>query len=84
MTKAAKTINILAFAVLFFDYAVAMQPAENHGTRRLLQVYAKQLPTGAMPTPKPAWDLGIKLAVRAGTGASGRRLVPVGTAGIGQ
>ncbi|MGV8936163.1 MAG: hypothetical protein ACOH2J_03510 [Allorhizobium sp.] len=65
MTKAAKTVNMLAFAALFFDYAIAMQPAENHGTRRLLQVYAKQLPTGAMPTLKPVWELGIKLADRA-------------------
>lgn len=48
MTIAAQFINIVAFAALFFDYAVAMQPPEASGTRRLLQVYAKQLPTGGV------------------------------------
>lgn len=52
MTTAAKFINIVAFAALFFDYAVAMAPPEESGTRRLLQVYAKQLPTGGVASFK--------------------------------
>lgn len=47
MPKFAKILNVLAFTALFFDYAVAMQPAEANGTRRMLQIYAKQLPTDA-------------------------------------
>ncbi|MDB5522740.1 MAG: hypothetical protein JWM58_503 [Rhizobium sp.] len=60
MKTAATIINILAFAVLFFDYAVAMQPPQPAGTRRFLQIYAGQLPTGTYPTLKPVWELGGK------------------------
>ncbi|MFM2279547.1 MAG: hypothetical protein RLZZ444_1778 [Pseudomonadota bacterium] len=58
MKPLALMINIFAFAVLFFDYAVAMQPVQPAGMRRCLQIYAGQLPTGAFPTLKPVWELG--------------------------
>ena len=47
MYAAGKAINLMAFMALFFDYGVAMRPPEGGGTRRLLQICAKQLPTGA-------------------------------------
>jgi hypothetical protein len=59
MKTAVTLINILAFAALFFDYAVAMDPPQPAGTRRFLQTYAGQLPTGAFPTRKPVWQLGF-------------------------
>lgn len=58
MKTTATTINILAFAVLFFDYAVAMQQVQPAGMRRTLQIYAGQLPTGSYPTLKPVWQMG--------------------------
>jgi hypothetical protein len=64
MKTAATIVNILAFAVLFFDYAVAMEPPQPAGTRRFLQIYAGQLPTGAYPTLKPIWEMGFKLSDR--------------------
>ncbi len=60
MKTAATLINIIAFAALFFDYAVAMTPPQPAGTRRFLQIYSGQLPTGAFPTLKPVWELGVK------------------------
>jgi len=60
MKTAAKLVNIFAFAALFFDYAVAMDPPQPAGTRRFLQIYAGQLPTGTYPTQKPVWELGVK------------------------
>ena len=39
-------------------YAVAMEPPQPAGTRRFLQIYAGQLPTGTFPTRKPVWQLG--------------------------
>lgn len=48
MNTVAKALTVIAFAALFFDYAVAMQPPETGGTRRMLQVYAKTLPTGGV------------------------------------
>lgn len=60
MKTAATLINIIAFAALFFDYAVAMTPPQPAGTRRFLQIYAGQLPTGAFATRKPVWELGVK------------------------
>ena len=60
MKTAATIINVLAFMALFFDYAVAMDPPQPAGTRRFLQIYAGQLPTGAYPTRKPVWELGGK------------------------
>jgi hypothetical protein len=58
MKTTATIINILAFAVLFSEYAVAMTPPEPAGTRRFLQIYAGQLPTGNFPTRKPVWQMG--------------------------
>jgi hypothetical protein len=60
MQTAKLLVNVFAFAVLFFDYAVAMEPPQPAGTRRFLQIYAGQLPTGAYPTLKPVWELGFK------------------------
>lgn len=58
MKTIATIINILAFTVVFFDYAVAMQPVAPAGMRRTLQIFAGQLPTGAHPTIKPIWQMG--------------------------
>ena len=58
MKTTATLINIFAFAVLFSEYAVAMTPPEPAGTRRFLQIYAGQLPTGSYPTRKPVWEMG--------------------------
>lgn len=58
MKRFATLLNIFAFAVLFSEYAVAMTPPEPAGTRRFLQIYAGQLPTGTFPTRKPVWQLG--------------------------
>ena len=60
MKTATALINMFAFAVLFSEYAVAMTPPEPAGTRRFLQIYAGQLPTGTFPTLKPVWELGVK------------------------
>lgn len=65
MKTVATMINILAFAALFFDYAIAMQPPQPAGTRRFLQIYAGQLPTGAFPTLKPVCEPGIGWRERA-------------------
>ena len=51
-------INIIAFSALFFEYAVAMEAPQPAGTRRFLQIYAGQLPTGSFPTLKPVWQMG--------------------------
>ena len=61
MTITKRLIHIIAFSVLFFDYAVAMQPPQPAGTRRFLQIFAGQLPTGTFPTLKPVWELGGKM-----------------------
>ena len=58
MKTIATIINILAFTVVFFDYAVAMQPVAPAGMRRTLQIFAGQLPTGSYPTRKPVWEMG--------------------------
>lgn len=58
MKTTATIINIFAFAVLFFDYAVAMKDVQPAGMRRTLQIYAGQLPTGTYPTLKPVWQMG--------------------------
>ena len=58
MKTIATIINILAFTVVFFDYAVAMQQVQPAGMRRTLQIFAGQLPTGAHPTIKPVWQMG--------------------------
>jgi hypothetical protein len=61
MKTASTLLNIIAFSVLFFDYAVAMKPVQPAGMRRTLQIYAGQLPTGAFPTRKPVWELGFSM-----------------------
>jgi hypothetical protein len=58
MKTIATIINILAFTVVFFDYAVAMQQVQPAGMRRALQIFAGQLPTGSHPTIKPVWQMG--------------------------
>ncbi|WP_117190800.1 hypothetical protein [Rhizobium terrae] len=58
MASLVRIANVLAFGLLFFQYAVMMKPPEPAGTRRFLQIYSKQLPTGAYPTLKPVWELG--------------------------
>jgi hypothetical protein len=60
MKITAILLNTLAFAALFFDYAVAMDPPQPAGTRRLLQTIAGQNPTGSFPTRKPIWELGVR------------------------
>jgi hypothetical protein len=60
MKTTATLINIFAFAVLFFDYAVAMEQVAPAGMRRTLQIYAGQLPTGTYPTLKPVWEMGYR------------------------
>ncbi|MGV3548239.1 hypothetical protein [Rhizobium sp.] len=62
MKTIATAINVLAFTVLFFDYAVAMQPVAPAGMRRTLQIFVGQLPTGAHPTIKPVWQLGYEMS----------------------
>lgn len=62
MLSLAKTINAAALLILFVDYAVAMQKVEPMGMRRCLRTMSKQLPTGAFPTLKPTWELGVKIA----------------------
>lgn len=57
MKTTATLINILAFTVFFCEYAVAMTPPEPAGTRRFLQIYAGQLPTGNSAR-KPVWEMG--------------------------
>ena len=61
MKTIAIIINILAFAIVFFDYAVAMQQVQPAGMRRTLQIFAGQLPTGAHPTIKPVWQMGYEM-----------------------
>lgn len=58
MKTIAIILNILAFTVVFFDYAVAMQQVQPAGMRRTLQIFAGQLPTGSHPTVKPVWQMG--------------------------
>jgi hypothetical protein len=58
MKTTATLINILAFSALFVEYAVAMTPPEPAGTRRFLQIYAGQNPTGSFPTRKVVWQMG--------------------------
>ena len=57
MKTAAAILNIFAFTVFFCEYAVAMTPPEPAGTRRFLQIYAGQLPTGNSAR-KPVWEFG--------------------------
>lgn len=58
MKTSAIILNIIAFSALFLEYAVAMTPPEPAGTRRFLQIYAGQNPTGTFPTRKVVWEMG--------------------------
>lgn len=52
-------INVFAFAALFIAYAGGPSTEKPTGVRRALQTYAGQLPTGAYPTLKPVWQVGV-------------------------
>ncbi len=59
------TINVLGFTALFLAYTMGAAVDRPSGVRRALQTYAGQLPTGAMPTLKPVWELGVKVSTLA-------------------
>ncbi|OBZ92840.1 hypothetical protein ADU59_24230 [Pararhizobium polonicum] len=59
MKTLAPLINVIAFTALFFAYASVGNVEKPAGVRRALQTYAGQLPTGAYPTLKPVWQIGI-------------------------
>ncbi|MFC3073812.1 hypothetical protein [Shinella pollutisoli] len=58
-------INVIGFSALFLAYTMGASAERPKGVRRALQTYAGQLPTGAMPTLKPVWELGVKTAALA-------------------
>lgn len=60
MKTAPLIINAIAFLSLFAVYAMPLGEHHLTGVRRLLQTYAGQLPTGAFPTRKPVWELGVE------------------------
>ena len=60
MKTLATLINIIAFTALFFAYASVGPMEKPTGVRRALQTYAGQLPTGAYPTLKPVWQIGVE------------------------
>ena len=55
-------INVIGFTALFVSYTMGAAVERPKGVRRALQTYAGQLPTGAMPTLKPVWELGVKVS----------------------
>jgi hypothetical protein len=59
------SINVFGFAALFLAYTMGAAVDRPKGVRRALQTYAGQLPTGAMPTLKPVWELGVKVTALA-------------------
>ncbi|WP_275789283.1 hypothetical protein [Pararhizobium gei] len=59
MKTLANIINVIAFSALFFAYASSATMEKPAGVRRALQIYAGQLPTGAYPTLKPVWQIGV-------------------------
>ena len=59
------TINVLGFTALFLAYTMGAAVERPSGVRRALQTYAGQLPTGAFPTLKPVWELGVKASTLA-------------------
>lgn len=61
MKTLALTINIIGFTALFITYAAGAEVERPSGVRRALQTYAGQLPTGALPTLKPVWELGVRV-----------------------
>ena len=65
MKAFALTINVIGFTALFIAYTMGAATDRPSGVRRALQTYAGQLPTGAMPTLKPVWELGVKISTTA-------------------
>jgi hypothetical protein len=59
------TINVLGFTALFLAYTMGETVDRPKGVRRALQTYAGQVSTGAMPTLKPVWELGVKVTASA-------------------
>jgi len=64
MKTLALSINVLGFAALFLAYAAGTSVERPSGVRRALQTYAGQLPTGAYPTLKPVWELGVTVSAK--------------------
>ena len=60
MKTLALIVNVAAFTALFFTYTAGDKAERPAGVRRTLQIYAGQLPTGARPTLKPVWELGVQ------------------------
>lgn len=65
MKTLATIINVIAFSALFVAYASVTSVEKPAGVRRALQTYAGQLPTGAYPTLKPVWQIGVDVSDRA-------------------
>jgi hypothetical protein len=65
MKALALAINVLGFTALFLVYTTGAAAERPQGVRRALQTYAGQVPTGAMPTLKPVWELGVKVSTLA-------------------
>ena len=65
MKTLALTINVIGFIALFVAYAAGASVERPTGVRRALQTYAGQLPTGAYPTLKPVWELGVTVSSQA-------------------
>ena len=65
MKTLALSINVLGFAALFLAYVAGASVERPSGVRRALQTYAGQLPTGAYPTLKPVWELGVTVSAKA-------------------
>lgn len=59
MKTLATLINVIAFSALFVAYASVTSVEKPTGVRRALQTYAGQLSTGAYPTLKPVWQIGV-------------------------
>ena len=55
-------VNVICFSALFLTYTAGTRADRPAGVRRSLQIYAGQLPTGARPTLKPVWELGVKVS----------------------
>ncbi|MFB2549501.1 hypothetical protein [Ensifer soli] len=60
MNTAALLLNAVAFSALLVVQTGAVPAEKPCGIRRALQTYAGQLPTGAYPTLKPLWQIGVE------------------------
>lgn len=60
MKTLATLVNVIAFTALFVAYSASGSIEKPSGVRRALQTYAGQLPTGAFPTLKPVWQIGVE------------------------